>query len=330
MTKQLNKAPKEKKGLHPRNKNKGFYDFEQLVLALPSLAPFIEINRHGNPSINFSDPHAVKSLNQAILKLDYHIDQWDIPEGYLCPPIPGRADYIHHIADLLADSNSGQIPRGRRVLGLDIGVGANCIYPLIGCREYDWSFVGSDTDPVSVNTAKLIATSNNLLKGRIETRLQPKASQIFNGIIKPQEYFDFTLCNPPFHASEEDAKSGSQRKVNNLARSRGEHIAPTKAKGVTLNFSGQSGELWCEGGELGFIYRMVVQSREFAEQCYWFTTLVSKKENLASIYKMLNKQPVTAVKTIDMTQGNKISRFVCWSYLTEQQRLLWKSSRWQG
>jgi 23S rRNA (adenine1618-N6)-methyltransferase len=40
----------------------------------------------------------------------YDIQKWDIPH-YLCPPIPGRADYIHYIADLLAESNNGIIPK---------------------------------------------------------------------------------------------------------------------------------------------------------------------------------------------------------------------------
>jgi 23S rRNA (adenine1618-N6)-methyltransferase len=43
------------------------------------------------------------------------------------PSIPGRADYIHYIADLLAESNNGIIPRSWDQ-GLDIGIGANCIY----------------------------------------------------------------------------------------------------------------------------------------------------------------------------------------------------------
>ena len=31
------------------------------------------------------------------------------PNENLCPPIPGRADYIHHIADLLSINNNKQI-----------------------------------------------------------------------------------------------------------------------------------------------------------------------------------------------------------------------------
>jgi 23S rRNA (adenine1618-N6)-methyltransferase len=53
------------------------------------------------------------------------------PANYLCPPIPAVADYLHYLADLLADG-SGGVPRGIKVRALDVGVGANCIYPLLG------------------------------------------------------------------------------------------------------------------------------------------------------------------------------------------------------
>ncbi|WP_369527369.1 RlmF-related methyltransferase [Shimia thalassica] len=33
-----------------------------------------------------------------------------MPAGYLCPPIPGRIDYIHYRADLFADNHNQEIP----------------------------------------------------------------------------------------------------------------------------------------------------------------------------------------------------------------------------
>jgi 23S rRNA (adenine1618-N6)-methyltransferase len=39
------------------------------------------------------------------------------------PPIPGRADYIHQIADLLATCNKKVVPTGADIRILDIGVG---------------------------------------------------------------------------------------------------------------------------------------------------------------------------------------------------------------
>jgi 23S rRNA (adenine1618-N6)-methyltransferase len=56
----------------------------------------------------------------------------------------------------------------------------------------------------------------------------------------------------------------------------------------------------------------------------WFTTLVSKKDNLKSIYKTLNKVSAVAVKTFEMAQGQKNSRIVAWTFLSETQQKNWK------
>jgi len=90
--------PKEKSRLHPRNKHRERYDFKLLIESSPELAQFVKMNIYNDESIDFFNPDAVKALNKALLKYFYDIENWDIPEGYLCPPIPGRADYIHHIA----------------------------------------------------------------------------------------------------------------------------------------------------------------------------------------------------------------------------------------
>ena len=193
--------PKEKEGLHPRNLHRNRYDFEELIRSWPELDRFVAKNKFKDLSVDFFDPEAVKALNRALLKHCYGIDYWDIPEGYLCPPVPGRADYLHYLADLLAIRNNGKIPKGSQVRCLDVGTGANCIYPLLGNRIYGWSFVGSDIDPEAIRNASHIVEKNPTLKPTIEIRLQADPNDIFNHLIKPGEYFDLALCNPPFHAS---------------------------------------------------------------------------------------------------------------------------------
>ncbi|MEH6626762.1 MAG: 23S rRNA (adenine(1618)-N(6))-methyltransferase RlmF [Motiliproteus sp.] len=329
MSRQPESSMAAKRGLHPRNKHREGYDFERLIKALPQLAQFVSVNRYNNPSVDFSDPEAVKALNKALLKQSYGLENWDIPDGYLCPPIPGRADYIHHLADILASANSGIIPRGKRVKGLDIGVGANCVYPIIGSCEYGWSFTGTDISPIAVNAAKLIVASNPGLKKKIECRLQQSSTDVFKGILNGQERFDFTLCNPPFHASQEDASAGTRQKLKNLHSGHTTKRSGSDKKTPVLNFGGQSHELWCEGGEIAFIQRMIEQSAEIACQCYCFSTLVSKKENLPAIYRSLKKAEATQVKTVEMAQGKKLSRFVSWSFLDAEQRQQWRQARWQ-
>jgi 23S rRNA (adenine1618-N6)-methyltransferase len=288
-------APKA--GLHPRNRFNTRYDFPLLIACSPALAAFVKPNAYGDDSIDYADPLAVKSLNQALLKQAYGLEHWNIPPGYLCPPIPGRSDYIHHLADLIS------MRRGPSVRVLDIGTGANCIYPLIGASEYGWSFVGAEVDPVAWRWAQKTVAANASVAGLIECRLQKSAAACYRGMIQPGEHFDLTLCNPPFHGSAAEAAEGTQRKLRNLG-----------GKKSGLNFGGKANELWCEGGELGFIRRMIEESAEFAAQCGWFTTLVSKSEHLPRLEQALRRVKVAEVKVIDMAQGQKKSRILAWMF----------------
>ncbi len=323
------------KALHPRNKHNQGYDFAKLISECPKLSHFVRPNPYGNLSIDFSDPQAVKALNAAILKTDYQIEHWDIPEGFLCPPVPGRVDYLHYIADLL--SVNGKVPKGQKVKALDIGTGANGIYPLLGIQSYGWQFVASDIDPTSIANVAGVADKNQLINQKLSLRLQADANHIFSGIIADNERFDITLCNPPFHRSLEEATQGSIKKNINLAANRAKKGAnkpqATKTANVnkqaasSLNFGGQKAELWCEGGEQQFLANMITESQQFASQCLWFSSLVSKSENLKPCYALLEKLSADSVKTIEMQQGNKITRVLAWSFLTEVQRRQWAKFR---
>ena len=319
MRQQKREHPAEKPKLHPRNKHRGRYDFKTLTAVCPELAEFVTLNKYGDESVDFSDPRAVKMLNAALLKCFYDVDFWEIPDDYLCPPIPGRADYIHHVADLLAAANDGEIPTGKHINCLDIGVGANCIYPIIGSREYGWSFVGSDIDAVSISSASKIVKSNPRLKDAVECRLQTNPKSIFRGIIGKDELFDLTICNPPFHASSAEAKAGTLRKLSNLKN--------RKTTKITRNFGGQNSELSCEGGEEKFVEKMIGESLEFRNSCFWFSTLISKQSNLKSVHAALKSAKAFEVKTISMGQGNKISRLVAWTFFDEERQKDWKKTR---
>jgi 23S rRNA (adenine1618-N6)-methyltransferase len=313
--------PKEKSRLHPRNKNRERYNFKDLIDSYAELAPFVKLNIHNDESIDFADPEAVKALNRALLQHHYNIYNWDIPPDYLCPPIPGRADYIHHIADLLMASNYGKIPSGSKIRCLDVGVGANCIYPIIGVQEYQWSFIGSDIDPVSIESANKIIAANPSLEQKVECRLQNDPKDFFYGVLRKDETIDLSICNPPFHPSMKDAQTGNIRKLRNLSK--------TKVSEASLNFGGQKKELVYKGGEERFVGNMIRQSKKFSESCFWFSTLVAKQVHLKTFYNILRQVEAVEVKTIYTGQGNKTSRILAWTFLSKEEQKKWKDARWK-
>lgn len=306
--------------LHPRNRHQGRYDFARLTGSCPELSAFLVTTPAGDDSIDFGNPGAVRALNRALLKVDYGIAHWDIPDGYLCPPIPGRADYLHGLADLLAESNDGVVPRGPGIRALDIGVGANCIYPLLGHCDYGWRFVGAEFDTTALAAAHAIVQANPGLADAIELRQQPERGHVFAGVLRSGETFDLSLCNPPFHASADDAARGSRRKWRNLGKS--------DATAPPLNFGGQASELWCTGGEASFVRRMIRESAGIQTRVFWFSSLVSKAGNLAGVHRQLKKAGVRDVREVAMAQGSKQSRFVAWTFLDAAQREAWRLARW--
>lgn len=315
------KNQQEKARLHSRNKNRERYDLSALISSNPEFKNYVKPNKFGVDSVDFSNPLAVKLLNKALLNHYYGIESWEFSDENLCPPIPGRADYIHHIADLLGENNFGTIPFGDKITCLDVGLGASCIYPIIGVTEYDWKFIGSDIDPKSVASAQNIVNSNLSLKDKIECRLQKNPKDVFHGIIGQEDKIDLTICNPPFHSSIEDAQKGTRRKIKNLSGK--------KVKTPELNFAGISNELICDGGEYQFIQNMIRESKKISKNCYWFSTLVSKQSNLKGIYKLLEKIEANQIKTIPMGTGNKSSRIVAWTFLSRVEQKEWRETRWK-
>lgn len=304
-----------KRELHPRNKHNTNYDFQRLCRVLPALNSFIIATKSGQPSINFASAQAVRALNRAILKADYNIANWTLPEGFLCPPIPGRVDYIHYIADLLGPASKQRGKSARPITGLDIGTGASCIYPLLGQREYGWQFIASDIDPVSIRSSQHIIDTNEGLSAAIRLRMQPDSRHVLENVITQDNRIDFTMCNPPFHESLTHANQSSARKRRNLGTDKKGHSK--------LNFGGQRAELWCKGGEREFVRTMINESQRFAAQVLWFTTLVSNRDNLRPLKKALRDVGVNEVQIVEMAQGQKVSRFIAWSFLTPEQRNNW-------
>jgi 23S rRNA (adenine1618-N6)-methyltransferase len=218
---------------------------------------------------------------------------WDFPDENLCPPIPGRLDYIHYLADLISSEEEVTI--------LDIGTGATCIYPLLGVAEYNWNFVATDIDLDSLDTAQDIIDDNNL-DGNIKLRQQFNEQQILKGILEENDSFTAVMCNPPFYKSAEEAQGANKRKNRNLGNN------------AVRNFSGNNNELWYIGGEKAFLHNYLYESSLYPNKSKWYTSLVSKKENVQSLEKSSKKLGAKEFKIISMSQGNKITRIACWRF----------------
>jgi 23S rRNA (adenine1618-N6)-methyltransferase len=312
-------SPARKSSMHERNIHRDGYDMAALSAAFPLLGEHVITSQVGTPTINFADRRAVLALNQAILAHHYDIKGWNLPEEYLCPPVPGRADYIHHAADLLAASNRGAIPEGISTRVLDIGVGANMIYPIVGRKTYGWSFTGSDIDERALQSAREIIAHNELLQEHVSLKLQKNPTHFFKGIVGNEDEFDLVVCNPPFYANEAEASEAAGRKWKNLGKE--------KDMGSQRNFGGHTTELYCEGGEMQFIRKMIEESFFFARKCYWFTTLVSKQEHMHQLHRVLQRVKATEVKVIPMSQGQKSSRVLAWTLLHPEQQREWRARR---
>ena len=285
-----------KPGLHPRNKHKNGYNFDVLTKHNKNIASLITKNDYGTVTIDFSDPKAVKELNITLLEVHYGIQKWNFPDENLCPPIPGRVDYIHYVSDLLAESSITD-----KITILDIGTGATCIYPLLGAKEYDWNFVATDIDLDSLHIAQDIITDNNF-DAKIILRQQFDEANILKGIIEKGDSFSAVICNPPFYKSETEAKGANARKSRNLGTN------------AVRNFAGNNNELWYPGGEKAFLHNYLYQSSLYKDTSVWFTSLVSKKETIKSLQKSGEKLKVKEIKVIPMHQGNKVTRIVAWRF----------------
>ncbi|WGF91227.1 23S rRNA (adenine(1618)-N(6))-methyltransferase RlmF [Aequorivita marisscotiae] len=282
--------------MHPKNPFAKDYNFSTLIANHPPLNHFVFKNNYGNTTIKFANNEAVIALNTALLKTHYELNYWKIPEDNLCPPIPGRLDYLLHVADLLNKTD---------IHLLDIGTGPNLIYPILARCHFNWRCTASEVNTDSLRNAQKIISKNKILTN-IELRHQQFKTQILENIIHPTDYFDVVVCNPPFFKNRTEAEQSNQRKFKNL-----------DLKGQnSKNFGGLSNELWYKGGEVAFIRKMTEESIQFKEQVHWFTVIVSQKENLKNCKRAINKTKPTNIKIVEMEQGNKQSRFIAWTFKT--------------
>lgn len=291
-------------GLHPRSKHLGRYDFGQLVEANPALRPLIFVSdKTGEQTVDWGNRDAVFQLNKALLIQHYGVSNaYDVPSGWLVPPVPSRADLVHVIADLVFEE--GCADPASSVVGLDIGTGANTIFPLIASAEFGWKMVGTETNIQALAIARknALATSNSPL---IALRHQPNPLHFFRNVVATGERFNFCICNPPFYKSRAEAQAASNRKTLKLGLARGRG-----------NFEGQGAELWCPGGESAFIAGMIDESatREFRGRLGWVVSLVSNRRNLRPLQDRLVSRKSSKTEVSEISTGNKMVTVLAWRF----------------
>lgn len=296
-------------------------DFAQLAADDAQLTPFVRLLPSGSAKVDFRDAEASKAVTTALLRRDCGV-RWALPPGQLIPPVPGRANYIAWIADLLALSR----PEGA-VVGLDIGCGASLIYPLLGAAQHGWRFVAADITDAAIDGAHANVALNPHLKQLIEVRDVRKSLPTFaqlppstqslqevltsarpdilgsrsfpNGILgpalQPGESFAFCMCNPPFFESLDQAG-----------------LNPHTAHGGTAE------EMVCPGGEAAFVGAMVADSLELRHRVHWFTSMVGRKASLKALRTALYRHCPTALRTTEFAQGRTSRWGLAWSFEASQ------------
>ncbi|KAI1491297.1 hypothetical protein F5X96DRAFT_486255 [Biscogniauxia mediterranea] len=271
-------------------------DFRQLAQQDPD---FGAVLKRGS-LLDFNDPVSVMQLTKTLLKLDFGI-QIDLPMDRLCPPVPNRHNYILWLKALLdssAPSYSDRYDPTRRVKGLDIGTGASLIYPLLGCAQRPWSFIATDVDPKSLSYARKNAELNSY-----QTRIRIVDRGITDLLVPLDELgedtIDFVMVNPPFYACEVELQDLARQKLR----------PPNSA------CTGAPVEMVCEGGEVGFVKRIIDESLVLRERVQWYTSMLGKQSSLDALVDTLKKNGITNYAVAAFIQGNRTRRWaVGWSF----------------
>ncbi|RYP02855.1 hypothetical protein DL765_010669 [Monosporascus sp. GIB2] len=255
----------------------------------------------GGSRLDFANPLAVMQLTKTLLRLHFGL-RVDLPLDRLCPPVPNRHNYILWLKDLLdttSPSYSQIYEPERPVEGLDIGTGASLIYPLLACAQRpSWTFIATDVDAKSIAYARRNAELNNL-----QSRIRVVGRDIAAPLVPLDdlniETIDFVMVNPPFYASESELIDLARQK------SRPPHSACT----------GAPIEMVCEGGEVGFVRRIIDESLVLRRRVQWYTAMLGKQSSLDILVGLLKENGIDNYAMKTFVQGNKTRRWALgWSF----------------
>ncbi|XP_055595234.1 U6 small nuclear RNA (adenine-(43)-N(6))-methyltransferase [Uranotaenia lowii] len=286
------------KFMHPRNIYRQKPDYLKLVTKFPELKEFTSVDLNGRLTLDFKNRNALQMLTRCLLKQDFSLEI-DLPPDKLVPTLPLRLNYIHWLEDLELAFGWNDRPETRV---LDIGCGASCIYALLGVMNSKkrWKMVGLEKATDSVICARE-NVNRNKLSDWIEVIEQKKEEfSILKGFlsIRPEERFDFCMCNPPFF---EDDSCGT---INRTDR----RPEPSNA------FTGVDDELRTEGGELRFIEKIIDESLYLKDKIAVFTTMIGHKKNFVAVLRILKQRQIYNLTSTRFCQGNTTRWGVAWSF----------------
>ncbi|XP_014292300.1 U6 small nuclear RNA (adenine-(43)-N(6))-methyltransferase [Halyomorpha halys] len=279
--------------MHPRNPYKKRPDFKKLAIDYPDFRKYAKQDLSGKINFNFKDHGAVWALTKCLLQRDFGLNVEIVP-GHLVPTLPLRLNYLLWIEDLL------ELYRPKNVIGIDIGTGSNCIYPLLAAKKFNWSMLCTEIDVESTKCA-IRNVENNYLIDKISVKAVTE-DVILDGAIDEDTFYDFCMCNPPFFADSEElsmeskSRSPSRKPPNN---------AP----------SGVPSELITPGGESVFIARIIADSCILQERVRIYTVMVGKKSTLKPLKEMLRENEACSIATTMFCQGRTTRWGLAWTFI---------------
>ncbi len=263
-------------------------DFKFLSEEFPEFKKHVYINKYGGYSINWKNPNSIKELVKTILNKFFNITYYEIPENFLIPTLTSRYNYLNYINKLFTKL---EIENKEKIL-IDIGTGANLIYPLLGYKLYNWKFIASEINEDAINIGKKIIKENNLEKEILIIK-QNDSKKIFENIINFNNKYLCSICNPPFFDINTEIKKDNLYTDNEY------------------NYN----EVYCEGGEIFFIKEMIKESYIYKKNIFLFSSLIGRKSNMKKIYSVMkNLKEMSLLKKITIKQGKNARWIIIWSF----------------
>jgi 23S rRNA (adenine1618-N6)-methyltransferase len=324
--------------MHPRNRYRDHpLNITELAKSYPPLQSFLHPTKE-DPNILIFDAKqkgSIYELVKAQFRIDFGIENWcGVPEGYLIPSVTRSLNYLHFMEDLVQEVHDKSLLLGFRakhvredgdpvkrqrdiddiegekessqpdreisttVEGIDIGVGASCVFPILGCAlNANWKFVGIDVDKTALEWARENASvsgfSDRINIVEAPAGSAPKLVECLQRNGLSQKKYGFVMCNPPFFDSPPDILEERQ-------------------------FGGTTLERSCPGGEVAFVSGLIDESVQLKQTIIWFTTMLGIKESLTSILSRLHHEAsAETIRTYRLEQGHKFRWVVAWSFQKE-------------